>query len=154
MSQRTLEDFYSKQAKGYDLDLGIRQKGSGLGSILGVLGKRYAIPLFNAALPYIKKGANIVGKEILKEGEGLIDDIIGGNNVIRSVKKRGGRGLSNLIGQIGKGRKRKRIGQIGTVRKRIVKIKRNKIKRNTNGKKSKRKRTLSRKDGRSILSRK
>ena len=56
------------------------QKGYGLGDILG--------GLFRSALPMIKQGAKMLGKEALKTGVGIAADALDGQNVKMAAKNR------------------------------------------------------------------
>lgn len=143
-----MDKYYSDQAKGY-LNLGVRQKGSGLGSVLATFGKRYALPLISAALPYLKKGAEIVGKEALSEGKALAEDLFGGGNFRASVKKRAANVGRNSLRQVGRGKKRKPFAGLGGVAKRKKRV----YKKKTLPKISKTKKTSRRKVVRSVLSR-
>ena len=57
------------------------QKGYGLGNISG---------LFRSALPMIKQGAKMLGKEALKTGVGIAADALDGQNVKTAAKNRVG----------------------------------------------------------------
>lgn len=56
------------------------QRGYGLGGLLG--------GLFRSAIPLLKKGAAVVGKEALKAGADIAQDVMKGQNVRASAKKR------------------------------------------------------------------
>ena len=74
-------NYYLHQAgKGYPVYAGRRfQRGHGLGSIIG--------SLFKSAVPLLKKGAKVLGKEALKTGLNVAHDALQGENVVQSFKK-------------------------------------------------------------------
>lgn len=66
------------------------QYGNGLGNLLG--------GLFRSTIPLLKKGATTLGKTALQAGADIVDDVLGGQSVRSSVKKRSrqaGRSLGN-----------------------------------------------------------
>ena len=90
-------DYYVNQAGG-DMPafVGARyQKGHGLGNILRTL-TRFALPM-------IKKGVKVIGKQALKTGLDVAGDMMAGEPVKKAAKHRISQGLKNLINQQGKG---------------------------------------------------
>lgn len=82
------------------------QKGHGIGGVLR--------GLFRSAMPLIKKGVKSLGKVALETGVQVANDVMAGEKLKSSLKKRSkqaGRTLinraTNVIGQQGGGRKRK-----------------------------------------------
>ena len=66
-----------------------RQRGHGLGS--------FFTGLFRSALPYITKGARVVGREALRSGVNILDDISDGNMSFKdSLKNRADESVKNL----------------------------------------------------------
>lgn len=59
----------------------VYQRGYGIGSFLG--------GLFRAVIPLLKKGSMIFGKECLKSGLDVINDIENNEEVVDSLKRRG-----------------------------------------------------------------
>lgn len=75
-------DYYLNQS-GYGLPVysGTRiQRGYGLGGFFA--------SLFRSALPLIKRGAKVVGRELLRTGVGVARDALKGENVKDSAKRR------------------------------------------------------------------
>jgi len=104
---------YYKEQSGNGLPVfgGYRgQRGHGLGSILG--------GLFRSAMPMIKRGLATFGKHALKTGLEIANDVVAGENVKDSAKRRVSEGIKrfarpeNFISQTGSGRKRKSSGKI------------------------------------------
>ena len=97
------------------------QRGNGIFSIISNLGRR--------ALPYVSKYLLPVAKDF---GKAVITDVLGGQTLKSSLKKRGKEGIKSIGKQIigGKGKKRAN-------KSRIRKRKKMKIKRGTGKKKSK-----------------
>ena len=56
------------------------QRGHGLGSIFG--------GLFKAAVPLLKKGAKTLGREALKTGLNIAEDMVAGKNLKQAAKSR------------------------------------------------------------------
>ena len=81
------------------------QKGHGLGSLLG--------GLFRRAMPMLKRGLATFGKHALKTGLEIANDVVAGEPVKESAKRRVSEGIKrfarpeNFISQSGRGRKRK-----------------------------------------------
>ena len=98
------------------------QRGNGIFSIISNLGRR--------ALPYLSKYLLPVAKDF---GKAVITDVLGGQTLKSSLKKRGKEGVKSLGKQIigGKGKKKR------ANKSRIRKRKKMKIKRGTGKKKSK-----------------
>lgn len=102
------ENYYVKQTgKGLPVFVGYRgQRGHGLGSVLG--------RVFRFALPMLKKGLAYVGKHVARTGQEIAEDVLSGQNVKESFKKRVPSGikravrLENFIPQSGSGKRRKR----------------------------------------------
>ena len=90
-------DYYMNQAGGHmPAFVGARyQKGHGLGNMLRTL-TRFALPL-------IKKGAALFGKQALKTSMDVAGDVIAGQNIKTAAKQRVSQGLKNLINQQGRG---------------------------------------------------
>lgn len=85
------------------------QKGHGLGSLLG--------GLFRSAFPMIKRGLATFGKQALRTGLEIANDVVEGEDVKSSAKRRVPDGIKSFarnqgfIRQSGSGRKkRRRIG--------------------------------------------
>ena len=98
---------YYRQQRGDGLPVftGYRgQKGHGLGSLLG--------GLFRRAVPMLKKGLATFGKHALKTGLEIANDVVAGENVKDSAKRRVVEGIKRVvrpesfISQSGRGRKR------------------------------------------------
>ena len=100
------------------------QKGYGLGSFF----RR----MFRAALPFLVKGGQSVGKEALRTGTQVMSDVLAGENIKDSAKKRtkeagkniARRAVDKLQSMVGNGKyKRKRKTQ-----KRVIQSKKRKVK--------------------------
>lgn len=97
---RDYENYYLNQC-GYGSPVfgGVRvQKGHGLGNILG--------GIFRAAMPLIKSGAKSLGKKALQTGYKVAGDVVRGENIKQSVKKRS----METLGIVQQPRKRVRVG--------------------------------------------
>jgi len=77
------------------------QQGYGLGSVLR--------GLFRWAMPHVSTGAKILGRQALKGGLAVAQDVSDGKDIKESIKNRtvetGGRIIKNLSGQTGRGKK-------------------------------------------------
>lgn len=69
------------------------QKGYGIGSFLG--------GLFRSVYPILKKGASIVGSELLKSGSNLLGDIASAQDPQIAIKRRGKEAINNLSRVVG-----------------------------------------------------
>lgn len=90
------KNYYLNQAqqKGGHLNVfhGARnQKGYGLGSIFR--------GLYRWAIPHIKSGAKTIGQRALKEGVGVAQDVLDGQNITDSVVNRGKKVIGSLNSQ-------------------------------------------------------
>lgn len=92
------------------------QRGNGLGSVFK--------SLWRFAMPFTKSVGKAVGRQALKTGVGIAQDVLKGDNVGRAVQKRAKRGgrklarkaltvVSTKANQKGKGVRRRRVGQKG-----------------------------------------
>ena len=107
-SKHLYETYYLDQSgSGIPVFSGSRgQKGHGLGSLLG--------GLFRSAMPMIKRGLATFGKHALKTGLEIANDVVSGESVKQSAKRRISQGIKqfakpeNFINQSGSGRKRSR----------------------------------------------
>ena len=101
------------------------QRGHGLGGLIG--------SLFRTAMPLLKKGAEAVGRQALRTGVDIAEDVIGGKNVKSATRNRvrqAGRKLgTRALKKIQKGRGRKK-----TTKKRKTKTKRGAKRPSTRGK--------------------
>jgi hypothetical protein len=82
-SRGMYEDYYSRQAGNgaFPVYQGARsQRGHGLGSILS--------GFFRSALPLLKRGLSIFGREALRTGAQVANDVAEGQNFGDSAKKR------------------------------------------------------------------
>jgi hypothetical protein len=79
---KAYHDYYLFQAgRGYPLYVVTRyQRVHGLGSIFG--------GLFKAAVPFLKKGAKTLGREALKTGLNIAEDVVAGKNLKQAAKSR------------------------------------------------------------------
>lgn len=85
-----------------------QQRGYGLGGLLG--------GLFRSAIPLLKKGAAMAGKQALRTGADIAQDVLSGENIKTATKKRlksagrqmGSRVLTKLQTGRGKGVKKKK----------------------------------------------
>ena len=103
------KDYYLKQAqqKGGHLPAfngAIMQRGYGLGSFLK--------GLYRWAVPHLHSGVKALGKQALKEGVGVAQDVINGESVSDSLMKRGRKAIgsneSQNASQAGAGKKPKK----------------------------------------------
>lgn len=102
------EDYYLKQSgSGMPVFQGSRmQRGHGLGSILS--------GFFRSAWPLIQTGAKAFGKQVLRTGLKIANDVSEGHNFKESTKRRIPEGIKdfatsyNFNNQGGSGRRRKR----------------------------------------------
>jgi len=96
------------------------QRGHGLGSILG--------GLFRSAFPLIKRGLATFGKHALRTGLEIANDVVGGEELKESAKRRVPQGIKsfaqsqNFIPQSGGGRKRKATKRIKRLKRRKTDI--------------------------------
>jgi hypothetical protein len=90
-------DYYVKQAgNGLPAFVGTRyQRGHGLGSILR--------KITSIALPILKKGASLVGKQAIRTGMNIATDAMQGQNIKQTIKRRMSQGLKDLVTQKGRG---------------------------------------------------
>lgn len=98
------------------------QYGNGLGNLLG--------GLFRSAIPLLKKGATALGKTALQAGADIVDDVLSGQNVKSSVKKRArqaGKNLGNQAVKVARTSLSQKGG--GKVRRRAVAVKNKKKKK-------------------------
>jgi hypothetical protein len=81
-SKKYYEDYYVNQAGGgLPYFAGARiQRGHGLGSILS--------GLFRSALPLLKRGAMALGRQALSTGAQMAGDVLGGESLKASAKRR------------------------------------------------------------------
>ena len=95
------EDYYLNQSgQGLPAFAGTRyQRGHGLGNMLRTLAR--------VAVPLLKKGVKTVGKQAWRTGMALAGDLMQGQNVKKAAKRRMSQGLTQLVTQRGRGRKRK-----------------------------------------------
>ena len=79
---RSYEDYYVRQVGGgLPVFVGARvQRGHGLGSLFG--------GLIRSAMPLIKRGALALGKGALKTGLGVAGDVLSGQSIKSSAKRR------------------------------------------------------------------
>lgn len=87
------EEYYLKQTgHGMPAFAGARyQKGHGLGNMLRTLSR--------IAMPLLKKGASLVGKQAIKTGMNIAQDAMQGRNIKAAAKKRLSQGLTELVMQ-------------------------------------------------------
>ena len=119
MTDSLYDNYYSQQVgSGLPVYGGVSvQRGHGLGSILG--------GLFRGALPILKGVGKAVGKQLIKSGLNVANDVVAGRNLKNSLKRRAREGASSLLAnQSGSGLKRRRrnakiaTSQKATTRKR------------------------------------
>src|SRR5258705_10644126 len=123
--------FYTHQA-GHGLPIysgSDYQRGHGLGSLFGSLAR--------AAIPLLKDGAKYVGKKLLSTGMSVADDMVSGESLRGSLKRRGvdavdsvrSDAIKRFCPQQGGGRRRRRrrrkqpIKKRGTKKRRVVRRK-------------------------------
>jgi hypothetical protein len=100
------EDYYMKQSgTGMPVFIGSRnQRGHGIGSVLS--------GLFRSAAPMLKRGLATFGKHALKTGTQILSDVVDGQSLGESAKRRIKQGIKEFISpssfsqQTGNGRKR------------------------------------------------
>lgn len=108
-SRFAYEDYYSKQSgSGMPVFQGARtQRGHGLGSILS--------GFFRSAWPLIQTGAKAFGKQVLRTGLQIANDVSEGRNFKESSRRRIPEGIkafassNDFNAQSGSGRKRRKI---------------------------------------------
>lgn len=87
-----------------------RQKGHGLGSILG--------GLFRSALPMLKRGLASFGRHALKTGLDIANDVVEGDGFKTSARRRIPEGIKrfataqNIIPQRGRGRRKRKLARV------------------------------------------
>ncbi len=88
-NQKLYDDYYLRQiGGGISVYQPYNQFGYGLGNIFG--------SLFRRAIPLLKQGANILGKQALTTGGHILDDALSGKNIKKAAKdrlKQGGKDL-------------------------------------------------------------
>ena len=108
-SRRMYLEHYAQSGYGVPVFVGYRgQRGHGLGSILS--------GFFRSALPIIRRGLGIFGREALSTGSKIANDVADGKNILESAKHRVTERINDfvpgLFSQSGsgyrRGRKRKR----------------------------------------------
>jgi hypothetical protein len=107
-SKHLYEAYYMDQSgSGVPVFMGSSgQRGHGLGSMLS--------GFFRSAFPMIKRGLASFGKQALKTGLEIANDVVEGNSFKESAKQRVPQGIkrfassANFINQSGSGRRRKR----------------------------------------------
>jgi len=105
INQDIFEDYYLNQiGSGIPIYQPYSQYGAGLGNIIG--------SLFRRAIPLLRKGASVLGRQALSTGGEILQDVIEGKNVKQAAKKR--EGGKELAITAARGMKRKR--QIGAGR--------------------------------------
>ena len=91
--RRTYEDYYAKQQRGgSEMSIFVgrrRQRGHGLGQIVGGLFKRFIVRI----------GKQILGN-VAKTGMDVVGDVIGGRSVKEAVEERGLSGIKRTVGDI------------------------------------------------------
>lgn len=123
---KTFEDYYVGQVgDGLPYYEGITlQKGYGIGGFFA--------KLFRSALPFLRSGAKAVGKEVLRTGTQIANDVLAGEELKSSVSTRAKTAGKNLARQalkkvdnmIGHGRfKRKRKASRHFSRSKVRKVK-------------------------------
>ena len=90
------KNYYLNQAqqKGGHLTVfhgGRNQRGYGLGSIFR--------GLYRWAIPHVQSGLKAIGQRALKEGVGVAQDVLDGQNVTDSVVNRGKKAIGSLTSQ-------------------------------------------------------
>ena len=113
--KKLYEEYYLNQTgRGMAAFTGARyQRGHGLGNMLRSLTK--------FALPFLKKGAKAVGKQAMKTGMNIAQEVMLGQNIKKAAKRHLSQGLTELVTQHGRGRHRRRRGPPGeTVKRRKI----------------------------------
>ena len=82
MAKNAYEDYYLSQARGGGLPvfIGNRQRGQGLGNLLGGIARM--------VVPVLKRGGKALLKEGLRTGVGILGDVVGGEGIKASAKRR------------------------------------------------------------------
>ena len=82
MAKNAYEDYYLSQARGGGLPvfIGNRQRGQGLGNLLGGIARM--------VVPVLKRGGKALLKEGLRAGVGILGDVVGGDGIKASAKRR------------------------------------------------------------------
>lgn len=82
MAKNAYEDYYLTQARGggFPVFVGNRQRGQGLGNLLGGIARM--------VVPVLKRGGKVLLKEGLRAGADILGDVIGGDGIKASAKKR------------------------------------------------------------------
>ena len=117
------EKYYENQCGHGDYYRGVRyQKGHGLGNVLG--------GLLRASLPFLKRTALGVGKDLLSTGVSqtgkVVRDVLNGRPVVQSLKQRSLEGGQQLVNKRLKVHKRKRTLKRQIKRRPATKTKRSK----------------------------
>jgi hypothetical protein len=108
-SRQMFQDYYMSQSgHGVPIFQGSRgQRGHGLGSVLS--------GFFRSAMPILKRGLAFFGREALKTGARIADDVAEGEAFGDATRKRVGERINEyvpgLIPQSGSGKRRRRITQ-------------------------------------------
>ena len=117
-SSQLYVDYYKQQGSGLPYFQGRQyQQGFGIGNILGGL-FRSVMPLIKkTAVPLIKKGAKILGREALSTGSNILKGMVetrGKVPIKKIVAREAKKGLKRAAGRIvhGRGLSRKRIKRI------------------------------------------
>ena len=99
--KKLYEEYYLNQTgRGMAAFTGARyQRGHGLGNMLCSLTK--------FALPFLKKGAKAVGKQAMKTGMNIAQEVMLGQNIKKAAKRHLSQGLTELVTQNGRGRPRR-----------------------------------------------
>ena len=99
--------YIAQSGNGLPVFVGARgQRGHGLGSLLG--------GLFRSAFPMIKRGLATFGKHALKTGLEIANDVVEGQNIKESARRRVPEGIKRFakreafISQSGRGRRKRR----------------------------------------------
>ena len=100
--KKLYEEYYLNQTgRGMAAFTGARyQRGHGLGNMLRSLTK--------FALPFLKKGAKAVGKQAMKTGMNIAQEVMLGQNIKKATKRHLSQGLTELVTQHGRGRLRRK----------------------------------------------
>ena len=98
--KKLYEEYYLHQTgRGMAAFTGARyQRGHGLGNMLRSLTK--------FAMPFLKKGAKAVGKQAMKTGMNIAQEVMLGQNIKKAAKRHLSQGLTELMTQQGRGRRR------------------------------------------------